>query len=83
MKATVHRLAVADPVPDAPVEAIVERLRDLLTRAEAGEVRGLAACVLLVDGAIEYGHEHDGGDAAWARLLAGAACLQSQIVDAR
>lgn len=83
MSATILHLVVAESATDAPVDAVVERLREMLAQAESGELRGLAAVALMADGSIVYGHDHDRGGAAWARLLAGATCLQAHIVEAR
>lgn len=82
-RATVHHLAVAVESSPEPVEGVVELLRDLLARAEAGEIRGVAVVAITGDKAIGYGHQHDRGDASWVSLLGGVTCLQAMLVEDR
>lgn len=79
-RATVHHLAVAVEEPDAPAVAVVEHLRDLLARAEKGEIRALAIVAQCNDSTIEYGHINSAEAGAWAPLLAGLVCVQAQLV---
>lgn len=83
MSAIVVHLAVAEPATAAPVEAVVEHLRDLLARAEAGEIRAVSIVARCSDGSIEYGTTRGPACDGWAPLLAGLACLQADLVGDR
>lgn len=82
-RATVHHLAVAVEGPPEPVPGVVDLLRDLLARAEKGEIRALAIVAQCNDSTIEYGHINSAEAGAWAPLLAGLVCVQSQLVEGR
>lgn len=83
MSAKILHLAVAVDGPPAPVDGVIELLRDLLARAETGEIRAVAFVARCQDSTIEYGHVNAAEAGAWAPLLAGMACVQAQLVDGR
>lgn len=62
-----------------PVQDVVDILRDLLTRAEAGEIRALA--VNVVDGGNVTSHEWCQGTASLPVLIGGVARMQHKMLD--
>lgn len=79
MSGKVHRLTDAGPIIEPPAE-VVDKLRDLLARAERGEIKGLGFFV--VSGADTVFTGWAAGCARSGLMVTGAALLQHRVIAA-
>ena len=70
-------LRVVGPLGPEPV--VVEALEDLLKRARAGELRGLAFAASCTSGAVMHGHTL--GDGSLAALITGLRLAERDLLD--
>lgn len=77
MSAQVHRLTAAGPVIE-PEQGVIEMFRELLARAERGEIRAAAACY--ADGGDGVNTWIEPGCAPAALMVAAATRLQYRVM---
>lgn len=71
------RLGVVEFRPQ-PIPEVVGLAREVLRRAESGEIMALGVAAVHADGAIANAYEVG---TSWAGLLAGASCLRRRLED--